>query len=204
MPELDASYLALIHSGRVSTRTREILLDRAAPDDPAYQPKVLGMDELTLLRAVTARVLPQDAGAIDLAARIDAQLAAGAGDGWRFAKLPADAAAYRAALATLDRAAAALHGAGFNTLPPELQDDMLGSIAAANAAAAPGLLDPAQMAAWFEDLRSDAVRLFVAHPATLARMGYSGIAYGGDGDAKRGFHDIGPGAREPWEPGATP
>ncbi len=39
------------------------------------------------------------------------------------------------------------------------------------------------MRLWFEDVRAQAARLYVAHPATLARMGYSGIGYGGDGAA---------------------
>ena len=56
------------------------------------------------------------------------------------------------------------------------------------------------MKLWFEDVRFAAVRLYVAHPATLARIGYSGIAYGGDGPRKSGFVDFGIGRREPWEP----
>ncbi len=56
------------------------------------------------------------------------------------------------------------------------------------------------MRLWFADLRSDAVRLYVAHPATLARMGYGGIAYGGDEARKPGFVRIGAGEREAWEP----
>jgi hypothetical protein len=54
--------------------------------------------------------------------------------------------------------------------------------------------------AWFEDARADAVKLYVAHPDTLARLGYSGIANGGDGMPKSGFVRIGFGERESWEP----
>ena len=62
---------------------------RAEPDDPAYQPRALDPVGLAILRAACARVLPQESGGtIDFAARIDARLASGAGDGWRFARLP--------------------------------------------------------------------------------------------------------------------
>ncbi len=56
------------------------------------------------------------------------------------------------------------------------------------------------MRVWFEDLRADAVKLYVAHPQTLAAMGYGGFANGGDGSPKTGFARIGLGEREAWEP----
>ena len=46
------------------------------------------------------------------------------------------------------------------------------------------------------------MKIYVAHPATLARMGYSGVANGGDGARKQGFVLLGAGEREPWEPEA--
>ncbi len=58
------------------------------------------------------------------------------------------------------------------------------------------------MKLWFEDLRGDAVKIYVSHPATLARMGYSGIANGGDGERKQGFVLLAAGEREAWEPEA--
>ena len=44
-------------------------------------------------------------------------------------------------------------------------------------------LDAAQMSDWFEDLRSDAVRLYVAHPQAIASIGYEGQANGARGGA---------------------
>ncbi len=193
------AYRRLINSDRVSRTTRELLLARAALDDPGYRPAALAPDQLTNLRAVLARVLPQTGVGIDLAARVDAQLAAGQGDGWRCADLPADADAYRAGLRTLD----ATTGQPFHSLPGERQDALLTQVAdGSSPATGPGLLDANQMRLWFADVRADAVRLYVAHPATLARMGYSGIGYGGDGEPKAGFHRIGAGEREAWEPDA--
>ena len=196
-PAVDVSYQAFIRSGRVSSRTRGLLLARAEPDDPAYRPAAIGADQLVTLRAVLNRVLPQTGTAIDLAARIDTNLATGVSDGWRFAALPSDADAYQAALHTLDAAA----GGAFATLDAAAQDDLLGRIAEGSVEAAGSrLLSGSQLKLWFEDLRSDAVRLYVSHPATLARMGYSGIGYGGDGEPKTGFQQVGIGEREAWEP----
>jgi hypothetical protein len=60
---------------------------------------------------------------------------------------------------------------------------------------------------WFEDLRADAARLWLAHPAALARIGFSGIGAGGDRPGAiaaglPGFHAVGLDAPEPWEPRA--
>ncbi len=201
---LSPAYRALINSDRVSERTRSLLMARAEPDDPRYQPCALSAAQLAVLRAMLCRVVPQTGFTIDLAARIDLNLAAGQGDGWRFAALPPDAAAYRAALRTLDAASQP----DFASMAVHDQDHLLARIAAGELeSSGPGLLDARQMQLWFEDLRADAVRLYVAHPATLGRMGYSGIGYGGDGPGKPGFHAIGPGEREDWEPvaeGAAP
>jgi hypothetical protein len=201
-PAVPADYGAFISSPRVSTGTREALAPRARADDPAYRPVAMTQAQLDILRAVMARVLPQpDDASIDLAARIDAQLHDDPGDGWRFATLPDDRTAYARGLAVLDAQALALHGQGFAALADDQQDSMLARAAAGELAGeGPGLLDGPQMLLWFEDVRCDAVKLYMAHPATLARLGYSGIGYGGDGNGKPGFILIGLGEREAWEP----
>jgi hypothetical protein len=154
----------------------------------------MSLAQLGVLRAVMRRVVPQpEGGGIDLAARLDAQLGEGPGDGWRFAILPEDGAAYAQALSLLDERARVEHGCGFADLAADAQDSFL-------ARAAAGSLDGDRMRLWFEDLRSDAVKLYVAHPATLAALGYSGIGYGGDGAGKTGFRLIGLDEREAWEP----
>jgi pimeloyl-ACP methyl ester carboxylesterase len=213
-------YRALIDSDRVSRGTRRALLERAREDDPAYAPQAMNDDAFATLTAVLDRVVPQAHDRrIDLAARIDRQLAANGGDGWRFAALPPDAEAYRAGLATLNDAAFARHERSFRDLSAETQDALLdlaqrGEIARDRIDAAPHTastprpedgapaprLSPSQMKAWFEDVRADAVKLYVAHPNTLAGMGYSGIANGGDGIPKSGFVAVGIGEREAWEP----
>ena len=207
-PVLDPGYLALIESDRVSARTRDILLERGRPDDPSATPAALTAEAFAVLRAVVDRVVPQpDERRIAIAARLDTMLASGEGDGWRFALLPPDAEAYRIALRTLQKAARAAHGCDFESLDGRHQDGLLeraaeGQLVVSGADADEPSFSARQMKLWFEDLRGDAVKIFVAHPATLARMGYSGIANGGDGERKQGFVLVAAGEREPWEPEA--
>ncbi len=202
VPGVSEAYGRLLFSDRTSARTRQLLLERAATDDQAA-PSALTPDLLELLRALLDRVIPQSGARIDLAARLAAQVAAGSGDGWRYDVLPADAAAYRAGLRTLDQRARARHGRGFAELENAVQDAMLRAIAdGAPDDLVPGSapLDQLQMRRWFEDVRADAVKLYVSHPATLSRMGYGGAFYGGDAERKPGFTQIGAGEREYWEP----
>ena len=205
-PPVPSAYAALIASERVNSRLREALDGRAEPADPAYRPQALDPVELAILRAALARVLPMPG--LDLAARIDQRLAAGDGDGWRFSALPPDPEAYRAALRTLDAAARAAHGRPIVVLDGTDQDTLLtlcerGELTVPGALG--GRLDADRMRFWFEDLRSDAVRLWLGHPAALARIGFSGIGAGGDrpGELARdlpGFRAVGLDAPEPWEP----
>ena len=194
-----ASYLHLIESDRVSQITRAVLISRAQPVGADYEPKALQPRDLELLRAVLARVIPQPEGSeIDLAARMDKDLAEGRGDGWRFADLPPDAESCRAGLGTLDAAAQRQHARDFPGLNPEQQDALLASCAAGELQGEP--LNSKQMKLWFEDIRGSATGAYVAHPETLARMGYSGIADGADSEHLSGFVQLGIGAVEPWEP----
>ena len=169
---------------RITTRTREALQRRGQPDDLSYQPRVLEDGLLDVLRAVVDRVIPQRRSAIDLAARIDAMLAQGAGDGWRFALLPPDPEAYRCALRTLDARARAVHAASFADLTEAAQDAQLQVVAECRrgASGVEGQLDPAAMGLWFQELRADATRLFMSHPATLAAMGCDALETGGDAE----------------------
>ncbi|MCJ2055471.1 alpha/beta hydrolase [Methylobacterium sp. J-048] len=207
--EIPPAYAALIASERVNSRLRGALAKRAEPDDPGYRPEALDPVELAILRAACARVLPTPG--VDIAARIDKRLASGAGDGWRFVALPPDLEAYRAALRTLDAAARAAHGRPFVVLDGREQDALL-TLAERGDLSVPeilgGRLDGDRMRFWFEDLRADAVRLWLAHPAALARVGFSGIGAGGDrpgpiANGLPGFHEVGLDAPEPWEPRPT-
>jgi pimeloyl-ACP methyl ester carboxylesterase len=200
----EVAYRALIASDRVGAKTREALLARSNPDESAYVPSAIDVPSFETLRAVLARVIPQDADShIDLAARIDTQLHCGTGDGWRFDVLPTDREAYRAALRTLDAVAHREHGQRFEHLDAAQQDDLLARVAEHRLESSSVGLGAQQMYSWFEELRADAVKAYLADLRTLAHIGYSGIANGGDGMAKSGFARVGLGEREAWEPIAT-
>ena len=197
-PEVPEAFARVIASARVSRRMRAALAARALADDPGYLPRVLSTSHLRTLRDLADRVLPQTGRSIDLAARIDAQLAAGQGDGWRFSDLPSDREAYAQALDDL---------AKFGALSVHEKDVLLTRMAAGefdgcpddNAQRGPSL-SAGQMKHWFEDLRADLVRHWLSHPATLARIGFDGFANGGDGPRKQGFERLAADERESWEP----
>ena len=199
--------------------TREALEPRADADDPAYEPQALSVTELAQLRALVDRVVPQR-GPVGMAlgARMDKRLGGGTGDGWRYAVLPEDAEAYRGGLATLEWYAQEQFDTGWLALDGEQKDQLLAKAAAgkldrgllrrgllAKLEAVVGrdsgpVLEAEQMERWFEEVRADITKMYVAHPATLARMGYSGIADGADSEHQTGFVLIGEGERESWEP----
>lgn len=185
------AYARLLASDRVSARTRRTLAARAMPDRADHGAQALSGAQLATLRVLLSRILPHGDPSIDLAARIDRQLAAGEGDGWRFADLPADAEAYRAGLDTLT----AMDFAG---LTPAAQDALLDRIAQGDAPDH-GVLSGTALEHWFEDVRSDAVRLWLSHPAAMARIGYDGFANGGDGLRFQGYQRTGADDPEPWQ-----
>jgi len=109
------------------------MLTRLAVVDPDYAPMALASGEFDTLRHVLARVIPQlpgeDEVEIDLAARMDKQLADAKGDGWRYASLPSDLEAYRAGLLLLDEFAFAQSKFAFTLLAPEAQERLLQGVA---------------------------------------------------------------------------
>ncbi|MGI4778555.1 MAG: alpha/beta fold hydrolase [Janthinobacterium lividum] len=188
-PAIPAAFVRLIASARVSCKTRAALAVRALADDPDHVPRVLSPMQMQTLRAVAELVVPQTGPSIDLAARIDSQLAAGKDDGWRFADMPSDRDAYAMALGGL---------AGFGTLADDAKQAALTRMGAGDYDHA--ALSAGQMKHWFEDLRADLVRIWLAHPATMARIGFDGFANGGDGTRKQGFERLAADEREAWEP----
>ena len=188
-PVISKAFVRLIASGRVSRRMRAALAVRALADDSGYTPGVLSPAQLQTLRTVADQVIPQTGPLIDLAARIDAQLTAGKDDGWRFANMPSDREAYATALDSL---------ADFGALAENDQQTTLRQLAKGEFTRA--VLSAEQMKCWFEDLCADMVRIWVAHPATMARIAFDGFANGGDGARKQGFTLLAADERESWEP----
>ncbi|MGT2427183.1 gluconate 2-dehydrogenase subunit 3 family protein [Amnibacterium kyonggiense] len=190
---LPAAFARLIASDRVSARTRRVMLARLG--DPAEGPRALNPAQHALLTAVLARVLPQRGVHLDLAARLDAVLGAGQGDGWRFAALPPDAEAWRRGLDTIADGAP-----GFASLDAAAQDAVLDRIEAGELGSdAEGRLSADRMALWFQDVRAEAVRVWLSHPAAQAWIRYDGFADGGDDERKQGFTTTRAGEWEAWQ-----
>lgn len=188
-PTVPSDWMRLFASERTSIRTRGILAGRAVADDPVYVPAVLDSTQLATLRLLADLVVPREDG-IDLAARVEAQLADGAGDGWRPAELPSDVEAYRIGLDAL---------ADLADLSPEQQAARLGAVVDGTFTPPHGW-SAENLSAWFEDARTDLVRQWLAHPATMARIGFDGYATGDGGRRLLGWQLLAAGEREAWEP----
>ncbi|RFA20004.1 alpha/beta hydrolase [Subtercola boreus] len=190
-PAVPPHWGRVVASDRTPVEARALLARRAIADDVHYEPRALSAAQLTTLGALADRVVPQPEGRrIDLAARVDAELASGSGDGWRPAGLPDDASAYRLGLDAL----AAVWPAGEaeqNALVARIVDGE-------SIEGAPWSDDLLRL--WFEDARNDLVRNWLAHPASLARVGYDGFATSGPGAGPAGYVELAAGTRDPWEP----
>lgn len=187
-PRVPTAFSDALEGERLGNRTRGILAARIVADDT--EPQVLDGRQLATLRVIADLVVPQDGAPIDLAARVDAQLAAGGGDGWRFDTLPADAEAYRAGLDAL---------ANLVDLDPEEQHERIQAVVDGTVEPSGGW-DAQQLSQWFEDARADLVRQWMAHPATMARIGFDGYLTGSSGRAFVGWQRLAAVEREAWEP----
>ena len=167
LDELEAGARALLASDRVTAPTRRVL--QARLDAGPQPPRALDPARFAVLRAVAARLVPLGplAERVDLAGRLDARLADGSGDGWRYAAAPSDLDALRAALDALDVRA---DPGGFAALAPERQDALL------SGAQAGGEGWPPFMARTFEDLLAGLCHLAYAHPLVQLDIGYDGMA----------------------------
>lgn len=193
------SVRALLDTVAVTATTRNALLARLGADGsrlPVYFDEAMFAD----LDAVCSRLIPQHdrASRIPLAIEIDARLAEGRGNGWRYDTMPEDGEAYRRALHGLNETALTLFGAGFSAIEGSDQDCVLGMLQRGEAQG------EAQGEAWrgiqtarvFEELLAEVVETYYAHPLAQEEIGFAGMA-----DAQ-GWSAIGLGEREAREPTA--
>ncbi len=158
----------------VTDATREALRSRL--DWMAPPKRVLSTAAFATLQAVCERLIPQapDCEPIDLASRLDASLAEGRGDGWRFDDLPPDAEAIELGLVGIEQAARAMFDQAFIALSPEDEDRVLAKV---QDGSAPGVVwatvPPKRV---FEELLGQLATLFYAHPRAQEAIGYIGMA----------------------------
>ncbi|WP_371181752.1 alpha/beta hydrolase [Xanthomonas sacchari] len=191
---LPDDFVALLNAERVAPTMRKTLLHRHAGPSRAAK-GILSAHQSGTLAAVIERVLDGAGDAGDIARRIDVDLANGVGDGWRFADLPPDRLAWPMGLDALD----ALSG-GFAALPAQDQDRWLHAISVHGAGDCRACgWSAAQLAAWFEDVRAETVRVWTSLPANMAALGYDGFAVGGLGAGSPGYQETTADRREAWQ-----
>ena len=182
---------ALMDGEHVTASTRAALQARLA-GAAATHGDVLGK-RVALLAAVCSRLVPQTTSApIDLAGTLHARLATGIGNGWRYADLPPDSAAFRRGLDGIDETAQAMFETSFISLVTVDQDAVLSAVQTGAPHGASWRALPA--ARFFETLLVAVVETYYAHPLAQEEIGYVGMA-----DAP-GWHAIGLGEREMREP----
>ena len=176
----DVAFRALLDSAHTSPQTREAMSSRMQHAQSWNAiPQVFTPAEFRTLRALAQCVVP-DAG-FDLAAALDAQLASDKGDGWRYGLLPPDSEAWRRGLLSLDLAARRAYSLPFLSLYPDQQHALLQEAAAGTGGypSEPRLEEgftASLMQQWFEDVRGEFTRLYIADPRTMDRVGYTGFA----------------------------
>jgi hypothetical protein len=154
-------------------------------------PRFFTPAEQATARALTGQLLdqPHDDLGVPVMEMIDARLADGQTDGWRYEDMPEDGQAWRDTLAYLDRDAKERFGSGFAACAGHEQTALVQAVQDLGASAWHGV--PAAQV-WSLWTRYACTALY-AHPAAWDEIGFSGPAY------PRGYKNLGVGGREPFE-----
>ena len=132
---------------------------------------------------------PGEGPRIPVVALIDARLAQGQTDGWRYAGMPEDAQAWRDTLGYLDADARSEHGRGFAACSADGQRSVIQAVQEAGSDDWHGLNAARVWSLWTRY----ACTAFYSHPHAWDEIGFSGPAY------PRGYKNAGVDAREPFE-----
>jgi hypothetical protein len=158
--------------------TREVVLARLETPPLRFFTEA----EAAILRAFCDVVLAQDREPrIPVLEQVDAKLAAGHGEGYRYADLPEDGETWRLTARGLD-------AAGFIEAEEAARREICATFAAGDLDL--GGVDSAR--AWSVVMR-DALSAFYAHPWAWSEIGFGGPAY------PRGYARLGVGLSESWE-----
>ena len=190
MSDAPPSLFRLISDGLVSEPTRVALLARLEPVVDLH-PKALSESAFGALTVLCGRLRPRTfrPTALELSLRIDARLAAGTGDGWRYDALPSDREAFELGL----RAFAAEALMGYEEGIESLNGNSVDALIRALQSGVMRTAWPFPAERFLEDLLAEVTGLAYAQPCALAAIGYVGYA-----DAK-GWTRIGLNGREDWE-----
>ena len=142
-----------------------------------------------LLNLLTGQDGPEGEPAVPVLEMVDARLAAGETDGWRYDDMPEDGQAWRNTLVLLDADARQLSGAAFADTPPADQARLVQAVQDLASGNWHGLPAAHVWSLWTRY----ACTAFYAHPFAWAEIGFPGPAY------PRGYKNAGVDKLEPFE-----
>jgi hypothetical protein len=166
--------------------TQGVVLRRLGPPAPL---RFFTESEGASARCLLDRLLGQDDPRIDVLADIDSRLALEVTDGWHYADLPEDGQAWRDTLAHLDADAVQQHGRSFAELTALQQMGLVQQVQDRSGDSWHGLPAKQVWSLWTRY----ACASFYGHPWAWNEIGFGGPAY------PRGYKNLGPGRREPYE-----
>jgi hypothetical protein len=158
--------------------------------DPAGELKFFTADEEACAAALLDHLTDQRREPlVPVLAMVDARLAAGETDGWRYADMPEDGQAWRDSLRYLDEDAWLRGGCGFADTPETEQMALLQAVLDRGSEHWHGLPAAHVWSLWTRY----ACTAFYSHPSAWAEIGFPGPAY------PRGYKNTGVGKLEPFE-----
>jgi hypothetical protein len=174
----EVSHWDAVTAGVVAARTR-----------PLPAPKYFTDTELVCAAALLDQLTGQcdEPAGVPVLEMVDARLAAGETDGWRYADMPEDGQAWRATLGYLDEDAHSGCGTRFAEAPRQEQSAMIQAVQ--DGGEWHGLAATRVWSLWTRY----ACTAFYSHPSAWSEMGFPGPAY------PRGYKNAGVGKLEPFE-----
>jgi hypothetical protein len=160
-----------------------------ARTDPAQEPRFFTADERACATALLTQLTGQGAEplGVPIVDMVEARLAAGETDGWRYEDMPEDGKAWRDTLGYLDKDAYARCGAAFAEISEGDQAAIIQAVQ--DGCEWHRLAAPRVWSLW---TRYACTALY-SHPNAWSEMGFPGPAY------PRGYKNAGVGKREPFE-----
>lgn len=173
-------------------KTREVIDQRLALDPGQH--RFFNEREWQTLKALCARIIPQLADRRErapLAAMIDQKMLGG-GEGYRDARLPAMADAWRQGLGAIEAEAEAAFDRSFHLLDGSEQDLVLHKVQQGNVSASQWRGLRADLF-FVKHVLHDIASAYYAHPSAWNEIGFSGPA------SPRGYVRMDFDRRDPWE-----
>ena len=176
------------HAGHWDQVTAELITARTGPPPrPRFFTEAEQASAAVLLDQLTGQC--DEPAGVPVLEMVDARLAAGETDGWRYADMPEDGQAWRDTLGYLDKDAHDRCGTSFAAAPRHDQAAIIQAVQ--DASEWHGLNAPRVWSLW---TRYACTALY-SHPDAWSEMGFPGPAY------PRGYKNAGVGKREPFEVG---